>query len=177
MSPEQIEELRFREAMQNLRNARGWSQGELARRMVAEGWKDFHQATISRIEKGSRPVRLGEARAIARILDVPLSSMLAHEAKAEAYSDFLNLMAVIYEDRTALVERAIQLSENLGRLQAALELVQHLDVVTGLSAKDRDQLTSSMLAAEELVRSSPDQVLLDTLRLGSVSRADDGSAS
>lgn len=75
--PEVEEERRFQIAVQRQREARGWSQGELARRMSDLGWEAFHQTTISRIEKGARPVRLGEARALARIFDSNVSQMIA----------------------------------------------------------------------------------------------------
>ena len=74
---EPTEETNFAESMQRLREARGWSQGELARRMVAEGWANYSQMTVSRTEKLDRPIRLGEASAIARLFGVNLALMTA----------------------------------------------------------------------------------------------------
>ncbi|OAV78100.1 hypothetical protein AYO52_13635 [Dietzia sp. 111N12-1] len=45
--------------------------------MKERGFDAFHQTTISRVEKGERPVRLGEAVAFADIFGRPLESMLA----------------------------------------------------------------------------------------------------
>jgi transcriptional regulator with XRE-family HTH domain len=70
------DEANFIKNMQILREQRDWSQGELARRMQAEGWTSFHQTTVSRIEKGERPVRLGEARGIAKVLGTITSQMI-----------------------------------------------------------------------------------------------------
>lgn len=70
-------EERFRQSLRARREQRGWSMGELARRMVAEGWDDFHQATISRLEKGQRPIRVAEARTLARLLETSVSEMMA----------------------------------------------------------------------------------------------------
>ena len=70
------DEANFIRNMQILREQHGWSQGELARRMQAEGWTSFHQTTVSRIEKGERPVRLGEARGIAKVLGTITSQMI-----------------------------------------------------------------------------------------------------
>lgn len=73
------DEANFVRNMQLLREQKGWSQGEFARRMQEVGWSSFHQTTVSRIEKGERPVRLGEARGIASILDTSTSQMILRE--------------------------------------------------------------------------------------------------
>lgn len=65
----------FIDNMKTLRERKGWSQGELARNVAALGWDAFHQTTISRIEKGERPVRLAEARGIAAALDSSVAQM------------------------------------------------------------------------------------------------------
>lgn len=79
----QAEEAQFVENVQRLREAKGWSQGELARRMATAGWDGFHQTTISRIEKGQRPVRLAEARALAQVLESQVGLMMAPPPEAE----------------------------------------------------------------------------------------------
>lgn len=58
------------------REEKGLSQAELVKRLRDSGWSNVHQTTISRIEKGERPVRLGEARAIAEALGVELTQLL-----------------------------------------------------------------------------------------------------
>lgn len=83
-APELFEELRFRQNLQKRREAHGWSMGELARRMEQAGWTDFHQATVSRIEKGQRGIGLGEARTLARLLGVDLGAMIATSDATEA---------------------------------------------------------------------------------------------
>ncbi|MFC8037846.1 helix-turn-helix domain-containing protein [Paenarthrobacter sp. NPDC057355] len=80
---DQAEENQFAENVQRLRELKGWSQGELARRMTEEGWEGFHQTTISRIEKGQRPVRLAEARGLARVLGNQVGMMIAPPAESE----------------------------------------------------------------------------------------------
>lgn len=67
----------FGRRVERLRERNGWSQTELARKMKERGFDAFHQTTISRVEKGERPVRLGEAVAFADIFGRPLESMLA----------------------------------------------------------------------------------------------------
>lgn len=98
---DQLEELQFRESVHKLRTDQRLSQGELARRMVAEGWEHFNQATISRIEKGTRPVRLGEARALARVLQTEVSYMISESPVSQHISEFweLRTAALKYQGR------------------------------------------------------------------------------
>lgn len=67
---------RFRENMRREREARGWSQGELAKQLTQAGWAALgHQTTIGRIENGTRPVKLDESVAIAETFGVDLMTM------------------------------------------------------------------------------------------------------
>jgi transcriptional regulator with XRE-family HTH domain len=68
---------RFAASVKRLREARGWSQGELAKRMTEAGFEGFHQTTISRIEKNERPVRVGEAHGLARTFGTMVGAMIA----------------------------------------------------------------------------------------------------
>lgn len=69
----------FAEQMRLLREARGWSQGELARRMVEAGFSNYSQMTVSRTEKGERPIRLAEARELAWILNTTVEEMVGEQ--------------------------------------------------------------------------------------------------
>lgn len=69
-------EANFVRNMKRIREEHGWSQGELARRMTDAGWEGFHQTTISRIEKGERPVRLSESSGIATALNAMVNQMI-----------------------------------------------------------------------------------------------------
>lgn len=64
---------------QNVALARGWkslSQRELAQRLSAAGFK-VDAPAVSRIEKGSRSVRLAEALIIADVLDIEISTLVS----------------------------------------------------------------------------------------------------
>jgi len=54
------------------REAHGWSQKDLVEKLREQGWTSVYQNTISRIEKGDRPVRYGEALAIAQVFGEPV---------------------------------------------------------------------------------------------------------
>lgn len=60
----------FAQNLRDYREAAGVSQEELARRMSERGY-GFSQATIWKIEQSKRPVRIGEAVALAEALDLP----------------------------------------------------------------------------------------------------------
>lgn len=68
-------EANFREHMKALREAQGWTQSELARRLKARGLP-YHQQTVQRVETGERPVRLDEAFHIAAELGTHIDVMV-----------------------------------------------------------------------------------------------------
>jgi transcriptional regulator with XRE-family HTH domain len=72
-APPELTEQRF---AANLREARGaMSQYTLAGEMQDRGWP-WRQQTVARVEAGQRMVRLGEATAIAEILQVSLDRLI-----------------------------------------------------------------------------------------------------
>jgi len=64
----------FAQNLKALRDDRKLSQEALAERMAERGFK-WHQATVYKVEQGGRQIQLGEARAVAEILGVPLDAM------------------------------------------------------------------------------------------------------
>ena len=77
------DEALFVTAMRRIREGLGISQGEMAARLNEAGWAGFRQATVSRLEKGERTVRLAEAYAIAKTLGIPLQQMTDEAALDE----------------------------------------------------------------------------------------------
>lgn len=75
-------EKQFGNAVRQLRESLGMSQGRMAMKMIEAGWVKFYQTTISRIEKNERPVRLGEALAMAEILGVSLDVLAGGDPSA-----------------------------------------------------------------------------------------------
>src|SRR5208283_4617751 len=72
-TPELTEE-RFAANLRAVRDAAGMSQGRLADEMAARGWP-WRQQTVTRVENGRRMVRLGEAKAVAEILETSLDRL------------------------------------------------------------------------------------------------------
>jgi transcriptional regulator with XRE-family HTH domain len=79
VASEQAVAQRFRE----LRLGAGWSQAEVAARMVTAGWR-WHQSTVGRIEGGSQALRIGELLDLAEIFGVPAARLLAGDGRALA---------------------------------------------------------------------------------------------
>ncbi|WP_218220244.1 helix-turn-helix transcriptional regulator [Nesterenkonia sp. Act20] len=75
---------------QNLRERRveqGLSQDALAELMQEQGFEGFNQMTVSRLEKGTRPVRLSEARALAFLLQTSTEQMSMPTEEVSAIND------------------------------------------------------------------------------------------
>lgn len=135
------DEQRFADNMRQLRESKSWSQGELARRMQEIGWSSFHQTTVSRIEKCERPLRLGEARAIASILAVGLHRFFEHPEDVrestllgDARRDVTRFFGAIVQARGGLItalgsledaiSSAVQVSEPAAELRNLIELAR-----------------------------------------------------
>lgn len=58
-----------------LRQGRGWSQHEVAEKMQAYGYR-WSQATVTRLESASRPIRLNELADLAILYGVPIAQLL-----------------------------------------------------------------------------------------------------
>lgn len=58
----------FAANVNKLRQRRGWSISDLASRLRDEGLENFHPTTVSRVEAGTRAVRVGEIPAFERAL-------------------------------------------------------------------------------------------------------------
>lgn len=155
---EPTEESNFAESMQRLREARGWSQGELARRMVAEGWENYSQMTVSRTEKLDRPIRLGEASAIARLFGVNLALMTA------GLDEAADILQALREVRAQLM--AAQRSFDIASKQAE-----------GVLARSRRAATEGRILADSTYAEWIAELERDIVRLwdgGVAARESDG---
>jgi transcriptional regulator with XRE-family HTH domain len=70
----ELAEQRFAANLRAAREESGVSQSRLAEEMAARGWP-WHQQTVTRVESGRRMVRLGEAKAVAEILETSLDRL------------------------------------------------------------------------------------------------------
>ncbi|MEX5259576.1 helix-turn-helix transcriptional regulator [Kocuria sp. CPCC 205263] len=115
---------RFRENMRRIREEKGWSQGELSRRLVDSGLSVFHQTTITRIENGSRPVKLDEAGVIAEALGVTLEVM-TYDSMSAAVAGMVRQASEIRSELSVLglryVEAQHYLHKSLTKFEGSME--------------------------------------------------------
>ncbi|MFI7584848.1 helix-turn-helix transcriptional regulator [Kocuria sp. M1N1S27] len=121
------DDARFAESVKRLREERGWSQGELARQLLAAGMEGFHQTTVSRIEKGERPVRLGEARALARVFDTSVDRMVAPEPREKYIRGVEELFAKVGEDVRQIEAAVKSLTQVNMQLEQAVSALGEID--------------------------------------------------
>lgn len=100
------EEANFVQNLIRLREQRGWTQSDLARWMAKIGWSAFRQTTVSRIEKGERPIRLGEAHGITGLLETTMEQMVAPPIQAQLVRDLTSAQRDLAIAKYALEETA-----------------------------------------------------------------------
>lgn len=88
---------KFGRSVQEARESRGWSMSRLATKLDEAGLGNFHAATIGRMERAQRPVRLSEAVVIADVLDTPLEDLLGGPGEEQRVAGRV-VEALRYED-------------------------------------------------------------------------------
>ena len=121
MSGPEEDDGRFAQRMQQIREGRGISQSALVDKLRDNGWSKVHQTTVSRIEKGERPVRLGEARAIAAALGVPLSRLVEPDPASFVSAELTRQSAAVYNTFFELTEKAHEVLRLQAQLRKALD--------------------------------------------------------
>ncbi|WP_053004855.1 helix-turn-helix domain-containing protein [Kocuria sp. SM24M-10] len=117
--------------VRELREAHGWNQSELARRMVERGWDKYSQVAVKRTENAERAVRLDEALTLASVLGVPLSALLGQGGEGGDVERALQIGDRIRDLQGELVAKAHELERARTALQAlppdTLESLHPLD--------------------------------------------------
>lgn len=117
------DEANFVESIKRLREEKDWTQADLARAMGDIGWTGIYQTTVSRIENGSRPLRMGEARGIAMALGVPFSSMMAPIDEIQPVRDLERLVRQARADARRLRRQEDSLEKALEELRPTYDRV------------------------------------------------------
>jgi transcriptional regulator with XRE-family HTH domain len=111
----ELTEQRFAANLRVFREERGMSQGRLAEEMAARGWP-WRQQTVTRVETGRRMVRLGEAKAVAEILETSLDmlTMRTDEARIiESLTDLIRRVKGSYRMIAGLTDELLRAREAL----------------------------------------------------------------
>ena len=145
------DEANFVESIKRLREEKEWTQADLARAMSDIGWTGIYQTTVSRIENGSRPLRMGEARGIAKALGVPFSSMLAPIEETQPIRDLERRVRNARASARQLDRRQRQLETDLEKLRPTYEQVVEHGAPEWATAWLREHIDRLVSESEELL--------------------------
>lgn len=143
-----VDDRRFAESMKTLREGKGWSQGEFAKRLKAAGLETFHQTTVSRVEKGERPVRIGEARIIAQALDTMVGVMIAPSQEGLVIQKLLQEVEEFREVQAAVHGAANSLLASKMTLMHQLKEAKEVDYEAWADTDLRNRIEVVMARAE-----------------------------
>lgn len=93
--------------LRRFREAYGWSQSELARKMQEAGWPKYSQVAVSRTEEGSRAVRLDEAVSLAKLFNRRLQDLLDPKDVIDAWQR-LRILIDDYSHRVSMLRIAVE---------------------------------------------------------------------
>jgi len=132
-----------------LRQSRSWSQLEVAEKMRAYGYK-WSQATVTRLEAATRPIRLNELIDLAALYDVPFTQLLESGAPEDLEAlrhetgelthrraGLKKLLAIAEADAAVATEKAANLGVRLARVEGRLETLMRWQPNPGESGDDR----------------------------------------
>jgi transcriptional regulator with XRE-family HTH domain len=104
----------FGDNVRHWRRERNWSQEDLADKLRSEGI-DLHQTSVAKIERGTRPLRVAEAAAIATIFRVPPLAVFLGSPQMEARSPIDQLNDMIASAQNLLNDMKADMSRSAGR--------------------------------------------------------------
>jgi len=112
-------EHRFAAQVRRLRIDKGWSQAELAARLQSTlpAWA---QTTVAKTESASRPIRLNEVAALAKVLGVALHELIDAPQNVAILQAQAKVESLLHEE-AILVARKRDLIRTVGRLEHDIE--------------------------------------------------------
>ena len=143
--------------MQALRKAAGLSQTDVAEAMGAEGHR-WHQQTVLRLEKGSRPLKLDEAMALSRVLDLPMELLWAERPARDSTAIVLTAADRLGTAWTHLAEAAYDFEREMRSMRNTLDMHEIRDVPATVKSMAHDML---QLDAEKIVRAERNRLGFD----------------
>ena len=110
--------------VKTLRQARGWTQVELAGRLSQLGI-DLHQTTVAKLEAGNRPVSTDELHALASVLEVEYEHLMPARVSLRDESEALRTARLTSElaqaEHRLAEQRADEASEEANRARERAE--------------------------------------------------------
>jgi transcriptional regulator with XRE-family HTH domain len=125
--------------LRRLRQVRGWSQEEVARRMAEYGY-DWHQTTVGRTETATRPLRLNEAVALAGLFEIPVTRLIAPPNVVDADK----LTAQMHATEVRLLEAKAACADARNRAAMAAEAAKAASYAAAEADADVDRRTQEL---------------------------------
>jgi transcriptional regulator with XRE-family HTH domain len=107
-------EKNFGEKVRQWRRERNWSQEDVADKLRMQGF-DMHQTTVAKIERGTRPLRVAEAAAIAAIFRVPPLAVFLGPPPTQMPWALNKLHDMIASAQNTLDEMKAKMTDSAGR--------------------------------------------------------------
>jgi transcriptional regulator with XRE-family HTH domain len=139
---------RFGERIRNAREARGWSQAAVARKLSAAGIRPMHPTTVSKIEAAERSVRITEAVGFAELFGVSLDNLLGRPGDS-TMTFALSTLCSYAGDVQRQIKRAQEVTADIGD---QLESVEEAFDVRGID--DLRQVAKDMGASLQTAQST-----------------------
>ncbi len=153
-SPTETPDERFAESFRKRREMLGLSQSEVAEKMTERGFA-CHQQTIAKVERGARSVRIGEAQALAAIVETSVDYLMM-PTDAAIYDRLLiterSKSKRLYE---ALVENTSDLLKLQMELHSAIEKAKEVG---------GERIEKSIRLATERLAFTPDRALVQAVQ-------------
>lgn len=135
---------RFREAF-------GWSQSELARRMQEVGWPKYSQVAVSRTEEGARAVRLDEAISLAGLFGRKLQDLLDPKGVIDSWQRLRFLIEDYSDTVTKLRDVVHDLEDQRIFVAVAAKMLEEEVEAAGGRAKVSETMLKTLSNAELLL--------------------------
>lgn len=158
-------EERIGRRVRELRQARGWSQEQLASAMTDLG-VTMHQTTVAKVEAAARPIRVNEAAVFAAVLGVRLVDLLEtavvaeDESTREARARYREAQHLVLAAQASLAVASRRHDEaKLEQLRAGLAL-REAEKAAAAAAK-RERAAAEALEKAEAVRPPAEAQIVD----------------
>jgi transcriptional regulator with XRE-family HTH domain len=148
-------ETSFRERMKRERQARDWSQADLAELLQGRGLEHIYSTTVAKIESGERAVRIDEATAIADLFEVSVDSLLGRNV--ERGSDLAYTLRFVLDVARRSAQQTAAIADALDDSRVDLDALEfngreqlENEVVRGQAALREAQVAFSNVAKFKL---------------------------